>query len=440
MIKNCSYTLKEEAEKPKCKKLPNGCKLKWDIQNNQRLYKYVCSRFDLNFKFNLKQFELNHNCTTSHAAKLYFRLGKTTILDKSFDFLNVYNNYIAPNSLGKYIFLYRNIKGFDIDLPKKYNSDFKIPYWEFYSSSFNFYHKGLLIKSCKDIANVCPITIFHAFGLKSNLYFHNMRKSVHVCSMVLQDIHIRSLNFFGFIDSFYKTNLVKFFSISNNESKRLESTYINSLNLNDFENLKLDKTILHPIVFQNLTFLTLLGRLSSIQAGLFKNFDYLKEISFNVKYFRELVHRDIQWIFDLNHNIRVDLNNSEMMPDDKKLELMYVYLRNVFSMSQKENIYDMREAGPSYLYPNKDFCLWVKFPFHQLVVIEYSIGGTDLTCTYLWLIQYFKIYNRFVDGYYLIFDDDFKIFENLTLKCHFQNRLVLFKLKFFKQKKLYFEI
>jgi hypothetical protein len=91
-------------------------------------------------------------------------------------------------------------------------------------------------------------------------------------------------------------------------------------------------------------------------------------------------------------------------------------------------------------FPDEDFCLYQNFPFEQLIVSLYDLHNhlelidDSLTCTYLWLIQFYPIYanysahdqNRLLrDVVVNDDDDDDESFLGQERRCEFDKRLKL---------------
>ena len=149
-----------DLENPKCKSLPNGCKLdsvKTNTQNQISLY--TCDTISQRFEFNSEEKKMVENCTISKKdlRYIYFRLKHSSILDRSFDYSNI-GTYFSDLTLK-----FRFIKGFDINLvsPRK---QFNLIDLNFYYSKFDFYSNGSLIKSCAQMKSSKFKSIFNAFS------------------------------------------------------------------------------------------------------------------------------------------------------------------------------------------------------------------------------------------------------------------------------------
>ena len=79
------------------------------------------------------------------------------------------------------------------------------------------------------------------------------------------------------------------------------------------------------------------------------------------------------------------------------------------------------------IFPDEDFCMYIDFPFSQLVIIYRYNNGEKLTCTYLYLVQFYEIYHKYIFDK----DDEYNSYTkevlNLTdfksiSKCNFEQR------------------
>ena len=89
------------------------------------------------------------------------------------------------------------------------------------------------------------------------------------------------------------------------------------------------------------------------------------------------------------------------------------------------------------IFPDEDFCIYVNFPFNQLVIIyEYDFEmfkinylnlkpiDKEYSCTILWLIQYYEIYIEFLEdikGLNLEYFINATSFKSIS-KCNFEER------------------
>ena len=143
----------------------------------------------------------------------------------------------------------------------------------------------------------------------------------------------------------------------------------------------LDQTVLDINVFSNLNLLLINNsNIRYIQEDLFKYFTNLKYVNMQLTNFVEVISLNSysNWLASLNSNITVDLNDTNQVNENKKFFME-------FTLTDKNELYD---------YPEKDFCLFKKFPHEKLVApIIMTKDNLECTCTLLYLLKYKDIYN-----------------------------------------------
>jgi hypothetical protein len=323
------------------------------------------------------------------------------ILNKRFNFSNViryskyYHNYIIKIKLW-------NLKGFDINIRNEKNEK------QIYSSiikstlslsncRFDFYHNKKRIESCQDIIglNITRIeSIFQSIP-KFDIYLRNIEYNQNtICPLLFNNTKITYLTFRDLVDTFYKINIVKF---SNETFNRFESN-IYSFFLKKVHNINLDLNLLNPLVFKNTKSITISSSsLNSIHEGVFKILNKLSEIQINSFIFRKINHKQgIEWIKQLNHGINVNL--SHFIPEN-------ISHKEIKLLGSHESQY---KIPVNRIFPDEDFCIYVDYPFKQLVILyelckekdfTESLSLSELPCTYLWLIRYFKELDKLIPEY-----------------------------------------
>ena len=88
-------------------------------------------------------------------------------------------------------------------------------------------------------------------------------------------------------------------------------------------------------VFGQMLSFSLIGEFQTIEIGLFKHFSQLKDIIFFVPFFRKLCHQGIDWMFDLNFGVQVNLSNTSWI-GRKNFKFVTIYLQN--KLLKKDNI------------------------------------------------------------------------------------------------------
>ena len=192
----------------KCRQLPNGCRLELLFGKilDREIFFYVCKRIDQSFAFSQDQINQIVNCTSEifQLEVVYFLLPTHQIFDDSFDLDNIAN--FLPDNIMEVRF--RFIKGFDIDrFQIKYENLSATFVLEFYFSKFEFYSKNKLIGSCNDLTTF-PQSIFQVFTYKIMFLKSSFKKSI--CPFLFRNSSVSELSFDGFVNSFYKRNLLNF--------------------------------------------------------------------------------------------------------------------------------------------------------------------------------------------------------------------------------------
>ena len=360
---------------------------------------------------------------------------KQIILDNNFNITNMvrYMEYFK----GRFLLFFINMKGIEINLSDNNKSSSiiennqKIFFITCIACKMNFYTKGKLIKSCRDILETNS-TIISIFQMNSNsILIQNNQNSIDLCPLVFKNARIWLLDLLGLVDTFYKRNTLKF---TNDVFSDLNSLII-ILQLNKVESIKLDLTILNPSVFSRLRRINIYGPIKSIDKNIFAMLPQLDHIFFDSMYFRKMIHENgIDWIKEIDKNltIKVDLKNISEANEIKKRRVVirgiYINCNNVSSISE-----------PLFkVFPDEDFCIYKDFPFDQLVLfmqvcdnefLNDMIKTDEFTCTYWWLIQYIEFYYEFFNKEFTGSNTIKKIMESQSFreisKCDFEHRLEL---------------
>jgi hypothetical protein len=144
---------------------------------------------------------------------------------------------------------------------------------------------------------------------------------------------------------------------------------------------KLDSALLDKYIFQYITSLSFINvYLSQIEAGLFRDFKYLKSLAFELNNFREFI-QDLSWLNDLNVAFK-DINYDS---------LNSVNLTQTYKLNQMELL--LSDIKMDYDYSDDQFCLFKNFPHTKLVYPAISSKKSlNCTCSLIWLIQFYKMY------------------------------------------------
>lgn len=391
-------------------KFPTDCELK---KFENKICRLVCSSLNGNFSLNYSsKVNDSHICTYKTSSKIYFRLNRPHILERSLDLLSISKFSIATFNSTK--ILISDVYGFDVGPPKitLYDLNREIE-MEFYFVDFKFYLNQILIDSCNGL-NASFETVFQSF--RSSIFklgFYDVRYPTKICPLLFNKNSILSIDFNSVINTFYKVNVLKFYRLENSSIKSM----IQKLSIYDMEKIDIDSSLLNDRVFENIKSLTIGGEVISIELGLFKSFKSLTSIFFQAHYIRRLFHRGIDWIQDLNCDLSVDLTtaNKSLNLSDK-----YITLNLVINMKSK-NYNPVLLVTSSELFPNEDFCLYENFPFRQLVILFFTKLNINNSCTYKWLTQYYYYYRLFLSDS-RINSNLSNIWPKLIEECNFKQR------------------
>ena len=390
--------------------LPDGCRLeKGYLQENldtneigKRLKNMItCDINNDEFTFRFKDppfFSSNRTCQIDdyHNNQIVFRWTskELTILDRQFNFTNLFR-YIKYMKYYTDVHLW-NLNGFDLNFlyGKSFNHRSHIDKIQLSKCRLDFYHKKKKINSCEDILKADISSIMSIFQLRLanqslNRYFvlRNVEYKQSICPLVFQNSNIPRLALIDLANTFYKRNVLSF----TNETFSDLNSDITYLRLNKLENVNIDLKLLNPSVFNKTKLLYIeSGSMISIDGDIFRTLKMLLYFHINPSIFRKINHKQgIEWIrqWNLEVNIHLSENQPRRYIESKRIIL--------------DTIYKTRQPLSS-IFPDEDFCLYVDFPFNQFVIlcenidnkIDYKYKENEISCTYLWLVQYYEFYYK----------------------------------------------
>lgn len=435
--------------------LPNECRLekvyrRKAIDFNERgALKYstiLCDVKNEMFEFKLNHanpLKTNHLCdlnaenVTLHPQTTILRWlfkDESAILNERFNFTNVIKYF----SKFKY-FMNLNIhsvNGFGFNL---FHDDFKrtrISYIELIDIRLEFYHNKKKINSCQEIFDLNLTAVKSIFQIPFDKKAHgqlfilrDVEYKTEICPLVFENVDIENFMFSGLVNTFYKKNVLKFEDL--NYTASLNSR-IKKLQFNNVHDIVLDLDLLNPLVFSETISIIIQSRsLNSINEETFRYFKKLLIFELNPTIFRKINHRQgINWIRNINYDVRVDLNKF-IFKSKRGTHAKYILISD----------YIPNRKRISKILADEDFCIYVDFPFSQLVIfmdgIEFHYWNDSgmlyndynkHTCTYLWLIQYsefyYKLYSYLYDShhaFYFLSRLNSTEFKSIS-KCDFEKR------------------
>ena len=396
--------------------LPEGCRLDIIFYDNGITNSYnekgsdsykaiICNvnNNEYSFEFNDQEsFNASKKCienyeTISLIILRWTRSNELTILESRFNITNFYRF----TTYFKYVYFMQfsnGINGFDVQL---YDA------WDFYGYVFleiltgrlDFYHNKKRIESCQDFIDMNITQIRSIFQMSFKFNLKNIEYKHNICPLVFDGTLINEIGLYDMFDTFYKKNVLKF---SNEAFQKLNST-ITSLGLFKVQNINLDLSLVHPSIFKNLQIMYFTsGTFNSINGEIFKTLLQLRFLHMDPSIFRKINHKQgIEWIKQINYGINLNFSDK---PSDTVFYKGITFIRTYMNTRNRM----------SKIFPDEDFCHYVDFPFRQLVIVSEKFIGTsqhqrdykyikqnkEYSCTYLWLVQYYGYYKK-----YLYFDE-----------------------------------
>ena len=437
--------------------LPVGCRfesgfvdLNYDtneIGNRLDRFMIMC---DINtnqfgFKFKNPPTLVNHSkCSyADHSTPLIFRWNskELTILDRKFDFSNVYR-YVNYMKYLTDVYLW-NVNGFDLNFlggEKSINYRSSIRPIHLSKCRLDFYHDKKRINSCYDISksnitsimSIFQVRLYNQTSLNRHFVLRNVEYKQSICPLVFNNSIIFRFVLIDLADTFYKRNVLSF----TNEIYRSLQSNITYLHLYKLQNVNLDLKFLHPSVFNQTKEISVLsGSLNSIDGDIFRNLKKFLFFYINPSIFKKINHKQgIEWIRQWNLGVNIHL--TEIKENKLKISSKDISKRLILETSYKNS-----RKRTSIIFPDEDFCIYVDFPFNQFVLlyeniqpeIKFIYNENELTCTYLWLVQYYESYYKY---FFSFKNRDINFLTNLNAilnstayksrsKCNFKKRIDL---------------
>ena len=379
--------------------MPDGCE--WLTKGKTLIADqiFVCDKYYNNFNITKCDLALKNY---THIDLMVFTLlidekTKRSVLNNSFQ-LYKFVDIINPAFSARIKLV--NLKGFDVNLALELTNQAAI---EFYDIDFDFYNtrENKIIRTCEEYKNSLDKKspkkkfIFNANSSNRSLslieHFKvclvNSQFRTAVCPLVFEDTKLGGLYINNLVNSYYKKNVIKYLKVN-----RSINCTIKTYELESFYGLDINRELINEI-FESTSEFLFDGVINSIETDLFKSFKSLKSLDFNPITFLEIVRKQgIQWIKNINYQLRVNLTDIKSVKKfiDKSVEIKF----NV------NNVFNFRYNSKAQLFYDEDFCLFADYPFDQLIMIfiSYKYEKTDLSCTTIWLIQYYSIYYEAIDS------------------------------------------
>jgi len=226
--------------------------------------------------------------------------------------------------------------------------------YEIYNSDVTFiYKKGTKMLEQKFLAN-----------LKNLRFVADNRFKRDMSPLIFKDAKIENLEINELINS--KT-LINYFTFDNEITVVEVNVSIKQLSLSMF-NIKLDNSILSPLVFKDVELLLLEDYFSITNSELFHSFNNLKFLDIRIFSLRNFFHEGTSWLEYLN-----------TYPTNKTQAIIVSLIQKI-DYTLNYNFID------EYSYPDSDFCLFKDFPHDNRVIFQ--VFTCFNSCTFYWLTQF----------------------------------------------------
>ena len=432
--------------------IPKGCEYK-HIKSIVSSFKLMSCSIKRNFRIEFNAFEVQN--LKIERLKFWIKPAifesNTKVSRKTID-MNSLLQYINSIQIEESLLQFTSIKAFDLDLFNLSDS-IKTSFTYFLNCDFNFYIDERKLSSCQDFytnittnSYIEPKSIFQSKSNYTFIVLSETKDTDRICPLVFKNFFSDKYLSIAGVNSFYSRRILRF---SNDTFVDLNSSIY--LVIIDINNIELNLELLNPSVFEKIEEINLKSRVKSIDPEIFVPFKELFIIYLQSEYVKALMHneRGIEWIKHINMGLNISITNLTEMNDHWNTTAKFLYL-------------DCNEptvtSHMSDVFPDEDFCLYKDFPFNQLVILvqkctiykvnEYSFKyyWSNLSCTYLWLIQYYGEYeNNYSDDY--ILKIWFSIltsteeFQSMS-RCDFERRLEMCNRSNYRIKPVitYFEI
>lgn len=182
------------------------------------------------------------------------------------------------------------------------------------------------------------------------------------------------------VNTFHKKSIPTFLDLPENITNIY--AYIIYIAFIGYGGININHQIINSYVFNLTEKFLFLMKITGIEKGVFKSFKMMTSVSLVQRYWKNLFHKGIDWTYDLNSNVYVDLNNSALIHE----YFVNDSLVTIFSSNTFEEITEDLEKYD--ILPDKNFCIYAKFPFEQMIFMsfgEIAYNYDKVTCTLLWM-------------------------------------------------------
>ena len=380
-------------------------KFTFSINDNEGICVFKSSKYTKNLTIknekivltrNFKSFnELNFSACNqiTEMTSWYINPSEKLILDDSLDFnVKPGNQRLKIKLTQKLLYIQLSkIKGFDYRLtfsPFHYIiflitfEDFSSIVWFMNESDFDFYIGDEIIDK-----NNCNQSLLRKHNYFAGIRFLGLQKNVKfqtkICPYLFERVIFESMVLFEQSNSFLSKNLLQFNSLPIEQDLK---SIINNLAVYGYQ-IDLNEKLLNKHVFKRLMIFGFYGQLNSIEEGVFKDFDRIVAIKFQVEFISSIFHKKLKWLFSLKQKSLIDPTN--FMPSVDSLD-EFNFIAILFQQSLPKLVI--------YEFPDEDLCLFEKFPHEYAVLpVFYPTYMSKCSCLFIFLIQYSYKFRDFLE-------------------------------------------
>jgi hypothetical protein len=313
---------------------------------------------------------MTNAASTSNISSLYVKLNKPILLTSDLDIVSVINKNPASVPYNRMSINIYGVQGLDPfnwrnEPTGVYDLELIIK-----ASTVTFYTGQSDENNCTEefVQQRQRIngTIFSFFNTFS--FLDMCRYEQPVCPFLFINATIDIFNLTGLANSLFVTNLFTFQWIPYSNKSYLNST-VRCLSLRGY-NYKLDETIAHPLVFIEMSTVWIEGTVSVIQPDIFKSFNSLATIMFQVFSLKNFFHQvGLAWTLCLT----------------KIAEQLTITFKDAGACSFYGGNHTQPVVYPGvYTYPDSDLCLFALTPLSQIqLTLDQSFGVCSTTIAWL---------------------------------------------------------
>jgi len=276
-------------------------------------------------------------------------------------------------------------------------------------STLDFYNANKFIETIEECDLINRNELFVAFFdcFKMVSFEEDIKYPISFCPVHFKNANLDLIQVYNLKND----NKLNFMQLIVNDSISDLNCKVNKFTIYESD-IYLNDKLFYVEIFKFVQELNIIAsKLNGIQNDLFKNFQKLKQIVFEITNFKQFLGTNTGWMSYLNGNITVNLNDSE----------------DLFKNKNNKMLLTLTDDYSVYTYPDQDFCLFQNFPHDKLVFpIINTLPNLECSCTLLWLIQYKDIYPETFSlmNTSSVFNCINRLdFKDLIQKCNFKTKI-----------------